>query len=148
MQLLCATQARELREIFIGTFIDTTGDFYISRIQKRILCSDGLCYTGYLWDVLLHRRQVSAPYVIHRLTENQSPVYAFWDIHSRDQILIPNYWKYLKDAVLQLAPTEIEGILPTLPEDCYFFDASLSWAAALTHEESKPGKRICFFCGS
>jgi hypothetical protein len=33
----------------------------------------------------------------------------------------------------------VEELLPTLPEDVYFFDDSLSWTVVLTHEDD--GKR-------
>ena len=78
--------------------------------------SDGLRYTGYLWDCMLDREPVSCHYLISQLQALTGPFYVFWDIHSCDRIFIPNYWKYPIDAVLRAAPDEIPDTLQTLPE--------------------------------
>ena len=133
-----------LRNIFIHTFVDTDCEYYQNGIQSTNHFPDGECYTGYLWDCMIDRQQVSFNHAISLLQSTQSSIYVFWDIHSSKHILITDYWKYPKEAVLLVAPDELQKILPTLPEDCYFFDNTLSWAIALTHEESKKGRRICY----
>ena len=120
----------------------------LDRIAHMRQFSDGLRYTGYLWDCMLDREPVSCHYLISQLQALTGPFYVFWDIHSCDRIFIPNYWKYPIDAVLRAAPDEIPDTLQTLPEDCYFFDDSLSWAMATTHEELKPGKRLCYLAAA
>lgn len=138
-------EAEFLRELFIVSFVDTESDYYQSRIQKKRQFSDGVCYTGYLWDCLKHKKAVSLKYALEFLRMRQSYFYALWDIHSRDLILIHDYWIYPKEAVLLMSADTVPDIINMLPEDCYFFDPSLSWAIALTHEETKPGRRLCFF---
>lgn len=144
MHLLSGVDANNIRQIFIYTFVDTTCDYFQSRIKHMTKFSDGLRYTGYLWDCMIRRERVSYNYIISQLETHSNPIYIFWDIHSHDRIKIENYWKYPIDSVLYLHPTEIHNIIQTLPEDCYFFDDSLSWAFASTHEELKPGKRLCY----
>lgn len=74
----------------------------------------------------------------------KSLIYVIWDIHSKDMIPISNYWKYPKQAALEIHPREIISVINDFPEDVYLFSGSLEWAIALTHEEYKPGKRICY----
>ena len=73
-------------------------------------------------------------------------IYVMWDIHSKDYIWIPDYWKYPKNAVLQMEPSDFENTMDTFPEDVYVFDLSFTWVIALTHEESRPGRRFCLEC--
>lgn len=144
MQTLLSKEAEDIRRMFIYTFIDTVSDYYLSQIKAKVQCSDGICYTGYLWDCLKNRNRVSLHYILKELNNKPSPFYALWDIHSREQILIPDYWKYPKEAVLIVNSSELGTLIDTLPEDCYFFDQSLMWAFALTHEELKLGRRLCY----
>ena len=134
-----------LRELFVVSFVDTDSDYYKSRIKVKRQYSDGMCYTGYLWDCLKYGKIVSIHFALEFLKAIRSNFYVFWDIHTKDLILEPNYWKYPKNAVLEITADIVLDIIPTLPEDCYFFDDSLSWAIALTHEETKPGRRLCYF---
>ncbi len=145
MNMFTGKEADELRELFINSFVDTSTEKYCKNIQTRVLFSDGLCYCGYLWEYLYNCNIISYKKACDFLTARDTLLYIFWDIHTKERIWIPDYWKYPKDAVLAVSPLDLLQILPTLPEDCYFFDSSLAWAIALTHEENKPGKRICCF---
>lgn len=142
MHVLLGEEAKDMRNIFIPTFVDTKSDYYQNRIKHMVQFLDGMRYTGYLWDCLANREPISYANLIHHLEGRK--IYAFWDLHSSDRIWIPQYWKYPIDAVLLICPGELQSVMPTLPEDCYFFDDTLSWALAVTHEESKPGKRLCY----
>lgn len=142
MHVILGEEAKVIRNIFISTFVDTESDYYKNRIKHMVQFSDGMRYTGYLWDCLVKSERISYANLIHHLEERK--IYAFWDIHSADRIWIPNYWKYPIDAVLLICPGELQSVMPTLPEDCYFFDDALSWAFVVTHEECKPGKRLCY----
>lgn len=144
MHILSGAEAKDIREMFIGQFVDTACNYFQNRIENMMQFSDGLRYTGYLWDCLFKRERVSYNYIMNQLEGCINPIYIFWDIHSCDRVRIKNYWKYPIDSVLCISPAEIQAVMQTLPEDCYFFDDSLSWAFALTHEELKPGKRLCY----
>ena len=41
-----------LRKKYISTFVNTESRLYIDRIKTLKQYSDGMCYTGYLWDCL------------------------------------------------------------------------------------------------
>lgn len=137
-----------LRAMFIDTFVDTSSDYYKQNIEEWKECSDGWCYKGFLWDTLKQYQPVSPYFISEILKSKPSDLYVFWDLRSKDYIFIEDYWKYPKHAVIRFSPAELPDILATIPEDAYFFDDSLTWAAILTHEERKPGKRLCFYCGS
>lgn len=137
--------ADELRTIYIDTFIESECEYYKLMIETQSVFSDGKCYCGYLWDCLKQKNVASIQKCTNFLSDIKNPIYVFWDIHSADRILIPNYWIYPKKAVLQLMPQIFLKIQAHLPEDIYIFDDSLTWTIVLTHEESKPGRRICFF---
>lgn len=144
MNILYDGEASLIRSVFIESFVNTESNYYKSKIQRRKKVSDGYCYTGYLWDCVSSRQRISYQQAIQFLQDIERSMYAFWDIHSEDLILKKHYWIYPKESILVLSKSEIAGMIPTLPEDCYFFDDTLSWAIALTHEEIKAGKRICY----
>lgn len=144
MQMLHGKEAEEIRELFICTFVDTESDYYLSRIKATLQFSDGAHYTGYLWDCLKDRDRVSYQYVVSKLNNKLFPFYVLWDVHSRDRDMSVNCCKYPIDAVLLTDSSELNALLVTLPEDCYFFDESLSWAYAVTHEELRLGRRLCY----
>ena len=135
-----------LRELYIQSFIQTNAQGYVENIQQRYNGSDGLYYLGYLWEYLKQIKRISLKKCIEYLVDKER-VYVLWDIHSKDRILVPDYWKYPKECVLQIIGGVEPAIIDTFPEDVYFFDDSLSWTIALTHEELKPKKRICYYSG-
>ena len=70
---------------------------------------------------------------------------AFWDIHSKDRVLIPNYWKYPKESVLKMTSQEFMRNRDSLPDDIYVVDDTFEWSIAFTHEEDAQQKRFCLF---
>lgn len=144
MKAYCGEEAEDLRFLFIHSFVDTSSDYYHDYIQKTEMYADGLHYSGYLWDCMKNKRGVSFASVLNILMNYKNTIYILWDNHSYNKIKISNYWKYPRDSVLVAEPQEIGGLVPILPEDCYFFDDTLSIAYVLTHEETKSGKRFCF----
>lgn len=144
MQILSEQESADIRELFLLTFIDTEGAYYNSQILNLKHCSDGDCYCGYLWDCLKTRERISFEFAVSFLEAKTKEIYALWDIHSCDFIKIPNYWHFSQNRVLTLHPDRLKTVLLQLPEDCYFFDESFSWAVSLTHEEIKRQKRICY----
>lgn len=143
--LLTGSDAECIRNIFLEYFIDTNSVYYQHYIQPRKLFSDGWCYTGYLWECIRNKATVSSRYILEHIAMKDEPIYILWDIHSREKIRVHDYWKFPKTAVLKVDPGSVECIIDELPEDCYFFDETLSWVASFTHEELKPGKRMCFY---
>ena len=140
--LLQEDDAKKLRSQYLRTFVDVQSDYYQSHISKAELFRDGLCYRGYLWDCLHHPRVISEERALQMICRERS-VYVMWDIHSCENILKPDYWKYPKDAVLCLVPNTLSELLPKLPEDVYFFNSGFSWTVALTHEILDKAGRYC-----
>lgn len=143
--LLTDAEAEFIRNIFLEYFIDTNSVYYQHHIQQRVLFSDGWCYTGYLWECIRNKMTVSCRYILEHIATQKKSIYILWDIHSKERILAHDYWNFPKTAALKVDASNVECIIDELPEDCYFFDETLSWVAAFTHEELKPGKRMCFY---
>ena len=141
MKIIEGEQADCLRSRFIDAFIDQEGEVYTQSISKPFACSDGMCYLGYLWDALKDPVLISEMEILCRLSL-QDRFYAMWDIHSKDYIYIPDYWKYPKKSVLLVTADEFGSIQHTLPEDIYLFDDSFCWTYVLTHEDLN-GARFC-----
>lgn len=145
MEIMTGETAARIREAYIRRFVDTTAAYYITNIQHRTPCSDGMCYSGYLWDCFRKPRPMSREACLAYLSGASDTCYVFWDIHSKDRILIPDYWKYPKDAVLRVTPDELLARMADLPEDIYIFDDTYSWSIALTHETDAQERPYCLF---
>lgn len=132
-----------LRDAFIDAFVDQESVFYKDRIVISLQDSESSCYRGYLWECFKTYDVVSITWVLHKLSMSCDPVYAMCDLHPEEYF--PVGWDYPRDVVFSFDAKNTEKMISVLPEDCYFFDDSLRWAIALTHEEIKPGKRSCIF---
>ena len=140
---LDTTKSEELRLKYIRNFIDTTKAYYINFIEQKIKFSDGLCYTGYLWDCLKNPRTISETEVSHILQGKQN-IYIMWDIHSCERIFISNYWKYPKTSVLSVISWS-DSIKSDLPKDIYLFDDTFSWSVIFTHETDEQNNKYCLY---
>lgn len=143
MIILDTTKSDVLRRNYIKNFVDVASTYYKENIAQKTRFSDGLCYTGYLWDCLLN------PCIIleseaDRLLNEKRKVFIMWDIHSSDRILIPNYWKFPKTNVLSIDVWE-KKLKDNLPEDVYVFDNTFSWSIIYTHETDIKNNRYCLF---
>lgn len=59
MNILSRGEAADIRQLFIDTFVDTTCNYFQNYILQMKSFSDGLRYTGYLWDCMIRRERVS-----------------------------------------------------------------------------------------
>ena len=132
-----------LRNKFINAFVNIESDYYIKHIKHKQMYSDGLCYTGYLWDCLLSPKIILES-ELNKILYEKKDVFIMWDIHSSDHIFIPDYWKFPKASILFVEKwtDELKAILP---EDVYIFDESFEWAAVYTHEDDSKGNRWCMY---
>lgn len=137
--------AKHFRSEYIDKFINTNSEHYQKYIEVIRQFSDGMCYTGYTWDCLINPSIIRIEEVVN-FRAVLKEVLVFWDIHSKDRILIPDYWKFGKDDVLKLKFGELMDNLEYLPEDIYIFDESLKWTLVLTHEDNN-GERFCIKSG-
>ncbi len=134
MLVITGKTAAELREKYIKTFINCELPYYTERILHLKKYSDGECYTGYLGDCLKNASTITETQAFEKMQARTNPFFVMWDIHSCENIFIPNYWKYPKFAVIQVSTDELEKHLTTFPEDVYIFSPEYSWTVALTHE--------------
>ena len=138
MKILQGEAFAVLKGLYEEAFVDKACPHYINTIEKKRTFSDGAFPTGYLWDCLRSPKKETEQACLALLREKEM-VYVFWDVHSKEQIRIPDYYRYPRHSCLQFSPDELPALLPTLPEDVYFFDDSLTWTVILTHEDD--GKR-------
>lgn len=115
MNVLDNLKSDELRAEYILNFVDTAKDYFVELIEQKTEFSDGLCYTGYLWDCLKNSQVISYIDTI-RILQGKKNLYIMWDIHSCERILIPNYWKYPKESVLSTNEWS-DSLKSNLPED-------------------------------
>lgn len=139
-------RAIAVRNKYIDKFIDTSSEHYKKYIATVNEYSDGICYTGYLWDCIINPVIIRFDEII-AYKDLLKQVLIFWDIHSKEKIWIDDYWKFGKDSILKLNYSDILNNLDYFPEDVYIFDDSMEWTLALTHEENN-GIRICAKVGN
>ena len=141
--ILDSTKSEALRCNYIKSFVDTASAYYKDNIEQNTMFSDGLCYTGYLWDCLLNPKIILESKADQLLQEKRR-IYIMWDIHSCDRIFIPDYWKFPKTRVL-CADAWMEDFKDDLPEDIYVFDDTFRWSVIFTHETDITDNRYCLF---
>ena len=141
--ILDSTKSDTLRCEYIKNFINTSSLYYKENIERKILFSDGLCYTGYLWDCLL-KPTVISECKANQFLQGKRRMCIMWDIHSCERILIPNYWKFPKTKIIS-TDAGIESFKHDLPEDVYIFDDTFSWSVIYTHETDEKWDRYCLF---
>ena len=141
--ILDSTKSDTLRCEYIKNFINTSSLYYKENIERKILFSDGLCYTGYLWDYLL-KPTVISECKANQFLQGKRRMFIMWDIHSCERILIPNYWKFPKTKIIS-TDAGIESFKHDLPEDVYIFDDTFSWSVIYTHETDEKEDRYCLF---
>ena len=144
MKLLSESDSDYIRKKYIACFVDAGSDYYINRIHKLTRFNDGMCYTGYLWDCFKKKFIMSERQCLENMKFHES-FWVFWDIHSRERILISDYWKYPKTAVIQIDYQEFINIRDTFPEDIYVVDKTFLWSVAFTHEVDEKQKRFCYY---
>lgn len=146
IEIIPENEAQKLRQHYIDTFINVDKEYYKKYIEIRHNYSDGLCYTGYLWDCL---NDVSVIDIesIKEIVPMLNEVFVFWDVHTKENIFIEDYWKFGKEDVLKLDLELLIMNIQFLPEDIYIFNEDLTWTIILTHEYFE-GKRWCLKSGN
>jgi hypothetical protein len=140
-------RADQIRAAYIARFVDTTSAYYRTRIATRRRFRDGDHYTGYLWDCLKQAELVPAAHIIKSDRRLDYLVWVFWDLHSKQQQMLPNYWKFPKAAVIEVLYRDLLAGLHHLPEDIYITDKGMTWTVILTHEYLDGDVRICLEAG-
>lgn len=143
MIILDSKKSDVLRGNYIRNFVDTASTYYKENIEQKTMFSDGLCYTGYLWDCLL-KPSIILENKAEQILQEKRKIFIMWDIHSCDRILVPDYWKFPKTKVLY-ADAWAKTFKDDLPEDIYVFDGTFSWSVIYTHETDLKNNRYCLF---
>ncbi len=146
MNILTGVKANKYRENYINAFVNKNSEIYLNHICVLNKYIDGYCYDAYLWDSLKNPC-VKTEKDCMKLLKSYENLYAFWDIHSCEKIVIPNYWKFPKSAVVNLTYLDFLAHINDFPEDIYFFDETYSWSVVLTHEYIAK-ERFCYICWS
>jgi hypothetical protein len=144
-QILSAEDSAFWRQAYLGEFIDTSGEYYQRQIASLRQFSDGVHYTGYLWDCLHSPTRITIQRFCHEVVRYPE-VFVMADDHSRDRIPGAPLWPYLPCSVARFLPQSLLQCLDSLPEDIYIFDNSMSWTLVLTHEDDGR-RRICCAVG-
>jgi hypothetical protein len=139
--VLSKEDAAQVRNRFINMFVDTDSPFYRDRIAKLRRFSDGEFYTGYLWDVVRSYTRISEEQAA-ALARSLGSSYALWDLHSADEILVPGYWKFPRDAVLYGPAADVYDARSILPTDLYIVRADFEVSLIFTHEDHPDGVPI------
>ena len=132
MLILDSEKSGILRQQYIQTFVNSASHYYIENIERKTRFSDGLCYTGYLWDCLINPKIITEDKADRRLLDKRH-IFIMWDIHSRDRVFIPDSWKYPKARGFYTKKWE-DAFKAELPDDIYLFDAIFRWSVVYTHE--------------
>ncbi len=141
--VITGAEADRIRDRYIERFVDTASEWYRAHIATRKRYRDGVYYSGYLWETLKNYRVIQEADILGDRDLLDGQIYAMWDLHSQEKILIGDYWKFPRGAVLQLAYDDLIAGLDHLPEDLYIFDREYSRSLILTHEHSETNSRIC-----
>ena len=144
-EILTSDDSAPLRQAYLDAFVDTQSDHYTKHISTRRTFSDGEHYKGYIWDSLRKPKRIT----FQRFTETvvrYDQVLVFADDHSRDRVVGAPLWPYAPLSVARFRPSGLLKCLPTLPEDIYVFDVSVSWTLVLTHEHDRK-RQICCSVG-
>lgn len=141
VQVLLGEEADKVRSRFINQFVDVESDWYKNRIAKLKRYSDGDFYSGYLWEVVPNYTRISANDA-GELSQSLGQSYALWDLHSAEKILLPDYWKFPRDAVLRGRSVDLMDGRSLLPEDLYIVRGDFEVCLVLTHEEAPDGVPI------
>ena len=144
MIILDSAKSYILRYDYTKKFVNTASAYYQENIERKTMFSDGLCYTGYLWDCLINPNVISE-YEADQLLQEKTKIFIMWDIHSCERIFTSNYWKFSKAKVLCV--DNWLDIKDNLPEDVYVFDDSFNWSIVYTHETDDKENRYCLFLG-
>ncbi len=132
--VIIGAEAHRIRDRYIDRFVDTASDWYKDRIATRKRYRDGEYYSGYLWETLKHDRVIPEAEILDRPDLADETVYVLWDLHRDELQVLEDYWRFPREAVLELAYRDLMAGLEYLPEDIYIFDRDYAWSLILTHE--------------
>jgi hypothetical protein len=148
MKIIDGIKAQEMRDNYIENFVNINSDIYKDNILKKKKYSDGLYYSGYLWETLLSATVINEKLLLDKMGQIKNELFLLWDLHSKEKIEIANYWRFPRDAILLGFAKDIISGLEYLPEDIYIFNNKFEWSYILTHESTIGDVRLCYLATS
>jgi hypothetical protein len=145
LTILPPMESVSLRDQYLCNFVNTSTEHYQKYILKRQTFSDGMHYSGYLWDCIRGGSRITFERFCQEVVLHPE-VCVFADDHSRDRVINAALWPYPPLSVAVMPPYLLLQLLPALPEDLYVCDALASWTLILTHEDDGK-RRICWAVG-
>ncbi len=135
--------ANKLRSDFIDKFTDKALPFYKKTLRLHNYY-DGMCYNGYIWEVMKPTCIVNRNTAL-TLLEQKNSVYVMWDIRTMKNVGQRFHYKVPKDMVIKIEGnilaeqlrkdfSPLSKEVSFLPEDIYIFDDSFEWYIVFTHE--------------
>lgn len=142
MIIIHSEMASIIRSYYVKAFINVNCEYYQKNISKLREYSDGMFYDGYLWDCY-KKPLLKDEQSLMTILESKGSVFIMWDLHSSEKVLLPHGFEFSGNPILGVNNTELQRLLPLLPEDLYFFDDTYLWTVALTHEYLDDDQRYC-----
>ncbi len=134
--------ADKLRADFIEKHTDSSLPFY-NNVMGMTEHSDGLCYSGYIWEVMKSPRVIGRAEAL-ALLKTKGNVYVMWDVRTMENVSEAFRYKVPKDMVIKVRSDVLAKQLEYdftnisdasfIPLDFYAFDDSLEWYIAFTAE--------------
>jgi hypothetical protein len=140
-RVLLGEDATRIRDRFINEFVDVDAEWYKTHIATLKRYHDGDFYSGYLWEVVSDYTRISEDQAA-ALALDLGASYALWDLHSAEKIVVPEYWKFPRESVLQGKASDIYEARALLPKDLYIFQENCEDCLILTHEDEPDGVAI------
>lgn len=146
VRVLPRDEAAAYRAGFQHRFCAVESPDFLWRVAELHQFSDGDFQQGYMWDCLRRADQVTEKEAWAKVDDLgiHGVVRVLWDLHSSEQILVEDYWRFDRDAVIECTPRALIEGARWLPEDIYIATAESRDAVILTHEHDSRGQvRLC-----
>ncbi len=145
--------ADKLRADFIEKHTDSSFPFFNS-VLEMTEHSDGLCYSGYIWEVIRTPRVIERSEAI-TILRTKGEVFVMWDIRTMENVEEEYRYKVPKDMIIKVRSNVLAKQLEYgldnrsdasfVPHDFYVFDETLEWYIAFTAEfhPNAPNSLMC-----
>lgn len=148
IKIINGDKAQDMRNEYIKYFINKNSDIYTNNICKKKKYSDGLYYSGYLWESLLSATVINEKILLGQMSLIKNELLLLWDLHSKEKIEVKDYWRFPREVILLGFARDFISGLEFLPEDIYFFDTQCERSYILTHESTIGDARLCYLATS
>ncbi len=151
--VLPKTVADGLRKSFVEKQTDRSLPFY-NKVLGMSEHSDGICYSGYVWEVIKSPRVIGRSEAL-AILRTKDEVCVMWDIRTMENVGEECRYKVPKDMIIKTRSCVLSKQLEYdfnnlsdasfIPNVFYIFDETLDWYIAFTDESHPdvPNSRMC-----